>query len=99
MPQYALPTTPVFKFAHLTATGVVKAAPALLSQIIVNSASEGSIVTIFDNTAASGTEIGVMSFAAASGPVVFPYGIRTNTGLSISITGTTPAVDLTVVFN
>lgn len=73
------------------ATTVCKTGPGVLTTIVINKATTGTI-TIYDNTAASGTKIGTIAASTAAGS--FDYQCQFTTGLTI-VNGSTE--DITVV--
>lgn len=106
MPQNFGPPPVGLSYAHISnaGTSAVKATPALLADIAINSASTGATITLIDNksTVSATPVIGVITLGAAVvTPTKLSYGdsgvsgIQTNTGLVVLTTGT---IDLTVVY-
>lgn len=98
MPQNP-PNTPVgMDYAHVAVSGVtvVKPSAGLLEAININSAVSGSVITIYDNIAGSGSVVGAVAVGSTTPvPSQVPFGIATETGLTISVSG---SVDLTVIY-
>lgn len=81
-------------YAHLTASGQVKAKVGSLQTLVINSSTAAVTVTIYDSLTATGTVIGIITTAAA--PVSLEYGVQFNTGLYVSLSA---AADVTVVYS
>lgn len=98
MPQYP-PGTPVaMNYANIVNAGttIVKAAPADLQSITINSTGGTATAVIYDNVTATGTVlVGSLNFSAATAPVQIKYELSTKTGLAIISTGT---INATVVY-
>ena len=85
------------RYANITTatTTVVKSAPGVLWQIVVNKPASASTITLYDNTAGSGTKIGTITNTTDLKPYRFEYGCRFETGLTIVTSG---ADDITVIY-
>jgi len=90
-----------YGYSNITtvATTTVKSGAGFLHNLVINTPVATSVITIYDNTAASGTKIATITLPATitnQGPIVIPYNVSFNTGLTISTT--VAASDLTAAF-
>ena len=76
-------------------TTTVKSGSGGLRAIIVNTAVASATITIYDSLTASGTKIGTITLGLTAIPLVIPYDIAFNTGLTVVTSG---AIDLTVAY-
>lgn len=91
-------------YANIAATGtlVVKASSGILYGMVINSATTGSVVTIYDNTAGSGTVIAAFTLGTITTPqpiVLYggQYGLRAKTGITVVVA--TQNCDLTFTYD
>lgn len=85
-------------YSHITGstTTNVVGAGATLRRVVVNSVGLSTAITIYDNTSASGSVIAVIGGGPAVG-TVFEYNVKANNGITIDTTGSSGALDLTVI--
>jgi hypothetical protein len=97
MPQYAANTVVGLAYSAISTltTTTVKPVAGLLGSIVVNSATTGAMVNIYDGTA-SGTLIASFVLGNVTTPTVVQYGLTFQNALTVVTS--VAAVSLTVVF-
>jgi hypothetical protein len=96
-----------YKYAHMSGAQslVVKTSAGVISNVLINNASNGSTISIYDSNSASTLTpvIGIATIGAAIvGPginTMYPGdsdAVTTNTGILVVTTGT---IDITIIYN
>jgi hypothetical protein len=98
MPQYAANTVVGLAYAAISTltTTTVKPVAGLLSSIVVNSATTGATVAIYDGNASTGTLIAQFVLGTVTVPTAVQYGLTFQT--SLTVVTSVAAVSLTVVY-
>ena len=98
MPQYAANTQVASTYSAISTltTTMVKPVAGLLSSIVINSATAGATVAIYDGNAATGALIAQFVLGNVTSPTAVPYGLTFQN--SLTIVTSAAAVSMTVIY-
>ena len=98
MPQYAANTAVGLAYSAISTltTTTVKPVAGLLGSIVVNSATAGATIAIYDGNASTGTLIAQFVLGTVTVPTVVQYGLTFQNALTVVTS--VAAVSLTVVY-